>query len=580
MLSKVLIQDLSILMVELLKTKPGISEDTRAVSFPDFLLERKLLDGVSIERAVRAAETTDDRFERVLTKLGLIPEVHLAQILADYLKIRRFSIDMLPEEQIPIVSLSPVFLKTNRILPLIYDENSAVFLTDSPFDIGPFEAIGYDLQRRTERVLSTPSEWDHTFDRLYGIDNLTVRGLNTASSTDPDEIDVHRLRDIASEGPIIRLVAQVIVSAIDARASDIHIEPTVDQVHIRYRVDGVLRSARSLAVNLKAAIISRIKIMARLDIAERRLPQDGRMKIAVRGIDIDFRVSTLPTAHGESVVLRILDRSRVALDYEKLGFGLETVRAVRRLVELPNGIFLVTGPTGSGKTTTLYTAIKELDAASLKIFTVEDPIEYQLEGINQVQVQPQIGLDFPSALRSILRQDPDVIMIGEIRDLETARIAIQASLTGHLVLSTVHTNSAVATIARLIDMGVEDYLLASTLQGVLAQRLVRRLCACAIPHRDGITWRERLKAPAGAMLMEAKGCPECAGTGYFGRMTISELLVVDDSTRRHLVRRERSDELVQFMRSSGMKSIYESGLQAVFTGATTIEEVLSVVQEI
>ena len=275
---------------------------------------------------------------------------------------------------------------------------------------------------------------------------------------------------------MIRLVNQIIANAVEARASDIHIEPNVDQVLVRYRIDGMLRTAQVLAPALRAAITSRIKIMSKLDIAERRMPQDGRIKVAVRGVDIDFRVSTIPTIFGESVVMRILDRSRVELDFAKLGFAADHISALQGLMHEPNGIILVTGPTGSGKTTTLYTALKSLNSSERKIFSVEDPIEYQLAGINQVQVRPEIGLDFPHALRAILRQDPDIIMIGEIRDLETARIAIQSSLTGHLVLSTLHTNSAAAAITRLIDIGVENYLLASTVKGVVAQRLVRKLC--------------------------------------------------------------------------------------------------------
>jgi general secretion pathway protein E len=549
-------------------------------SFPEFLLRERVLDAVSIERARRAAQTTDDSFERVLIKLGLAPEADLARLMAAYLGLDRFTATMLPGDAIEIDVLSPSFLRMSRMIPLRVDPERAVFATDRPFDEEAGRGIAYALDRAIEAVVATPTEWDQAFDRLYGDQGVTVSEAGAVVSGDSDDMDIHRLRDIASEGPVIKLVGQIIAMAIDARASDIHIEPAVDQVHVRYRVDGVLKLVRDIASNLKPAIISRIKIMARLDIAERRLPQDGRMKVAVRGVDIDFRVSTIPTAHGESVVLRILDRSRVALDFAKLGFTDDTVTAIRKIVRMPNGIFLVTGPTGSGKTTTLYTTIKELDAGSLKIFTVEDPIEYQLPGINQVQVQPQIGLDFPAALRSILRQDPDVIMIGEIRDLETAKIAVQASLTGHLVLSTVHTNSAAATIARMIDMGVEDYLLASTLQGVLAQRLVRRLCSCARPHKDATSWRERLKAPPHATIKEARGCEACGQAGFLGRMTITEMLPIREDMRRLLVGQLAPDALDRAARETGMTSLYESGLAAVFTGLTTIEEVLSVVQDI
>src|SRR5262245_22832981 len=320
----------------------------------------------------------------------------------------------------------------------------------------------------------------------------------------------------------------------------------------------------------------------RLDIAERRLPQDGRIKIAVRGIDIDLRISTVPTAFGESVVMRILDRSRVDLDLVKLGFDAAHIDGLHELMRQPNGIVLVTGPTGSGKTTTLYTALKGLNSADRKLFTVEDPIEYQLAGINQVQVQPAIGLDFPHALRSILRQDPDIIMICEIRDLETAQIAIQSSLTGHLVFSTLHTNSAAATITRLVDMGIENYLLASTVKGVLAQRLVRRLCRhCAEPHNNAEFWAEEIARKATASeiggaptIRRARGCVECGHSGFSGRTTIAELLLIDAGIHRMILGSSSDAEIESAARSGGMSTMYESGIAKVWRGETTIEEVL------
>ena len=389
---------------------------------------------------------------------------------------------------------------------------------------------------------------------------------------------------MASEAPTIRLVNQIIFNAVELRASDIHVEPNVDSVLVRYRIDGALRTAQILPPNLRAAVTSRIKIMSRLDIAERRLPQDGRIKIAVRGVDIDFRVSTIPTVFGESVVLRILDRSRIDLNFERLGFHEKHIAALQELMAQPNGIILVTGPTGSGKTTTLYTALKGLNSSDRKLFTVEDPIEYQLAGINQVQVHPAIGFDFPHALRSILRQDPDIIMIGEIRDLETAQIAIQSSLTGHLVFSTLHTNSAAATITRLVDMGIENYLLASTVKGVLAQRLVRRLCRhCAEPHGNAEFWADEIarKAPAADVngaprIRRPRGCAECGQSGFSGRTTIAELLLIDAGIHRMILERSSDVEIERAARASGMSTMYESGIAKVWRGETTIEEVLQV----
>jgi general secretion pathway protein E len=328
--------------------------------------------------------------------------------------------------------------------------------------------------------------------------------------------------------------------------------------------------------------------MARLDIAERRLPQDGRIKIAVRGIDIDLRMSTIPTAFGESVVLRILDRSRVELDFAKLGFATEQLAMFQGLMSQPNGIILVTGPTGSGKTTTLYTALKMLNRPDRKLFTVEDPIEYQLDRINQVQVHPAIGFDFPHALRSILRQDPDIIMIGEIRDLETARIAVQASLTGHLVFSTLHTNSAATSLTRLVDMGIESYLLASTLRGVLAQRLVRRLCrACCARHDEAEHWVTEIGRLVSAVhelgpadLRKPVGCGACGHTGYAGRTTIAELMVIDAEIERLILAAASDADLELAARSRGMLTMYETGMAKVWSGTTTIDEVLSVTRAV
>jgi general secretion pathway protein E len=393
---------------------------------------------------------------------------------------------------------------------------------------------------------------------------------------------VQRLRDLASEAPTIRLVNQIIATAVEAGASDIHIEPGIDTVLVRYRIDGALRTARTLDPSQRAAVTSRIKVMANLDIAEQRLPQDGRIKIAVRGVDIDFRVSTIPIGFGESVAMRILDRSRVELDFATLGFDPAQIEALEKLMKQPNGIVLVTGPTGSGKTTTLYTALKALNTTDRKLFSVEDPVEYQLAGVNQVQVKPAIGLDFPHALRAILRQDPDVIMVGEIRDLETARIAIQASLTGHLVFSTLHTNSAASAMTRLVDMGIENYLLASTVKGVLAQKLVRRLCPhCAEPHANAAYWADELARNVRGLaahgkpnILQAPGCGRCGHSGFAGRTTIGELLLVDDRIQRLLVGGASDIDIEEAARGAGMTGMYDAGALKAWRGETTIDEVL------
>jgi general secretion pathway protein E len=449
-----------------------------AEAFGRRLIEANLLDAASLDRARRAAATTGERFDHVLGKLGLVPEAALLEALASHLDTGVATARDMPTAPILAEIIRPQFVRSRQVLPLAAEDSHLIVAAVDPFDDEPRQALAYLTGRDISMLLISAGDFSRAVQALYG-----ERGHSGQDTLDPrvaeaSETDVQRLRDIANEAPVIRLVNQLIADAVEAKSSDIHVEPGVDGVAVRYRIDGHLRQAQLLASGLRAAVTSRLKIMAKLDIAERRMPQDGRIKIPVRGVDIDFRVSTIPTVYGESIVMRILDRSRVELDFVKLGFDADRIAALEALMDQPNGIVLVTGPTGSGKTTTLYASLKRLNRPDVKVFTVEDPIEYQIARINQVQVHPAIGRDFPHALRSILRQDPDVIMIGEIRDLETARIAIRASLTGHLVFSTLHTNSAAATVTRLIDMGVENYLLASTVNGILAQRLVRRLC----PH--------------------------------------------------------------------------------------------------
>jgi general secretion pathway protein E len=386
------------------------------------------------------------------------------------------------------------------------------------------------------------------------------------------------------DAPIIRLINALLTRAIKDNASDIHIEPFENRLKVRYRIDGVLEEGESPPANLTAAVISRVKIMAKLNIAERRLPQDGRIMIRVQGKELDLRVSTVPTAHGESVVMRLLDRETVVFDFKKLGFTDEFLPQFQHVLEQPHGILLVTGPTGSGKTTTLYTALSKINTPDVKIITVEDPVEYQIEGINQIQAKPQIGLDFAHALRSIVRQDPDIIMIGEMRDLETCKIAIQSALTGHLVLSTLHTNNAAGGITRLLDMGVEDYLLTSTINGILAQRLVRRLEPThaeryeASPEEIEKFGLRRYQPEGTIHLFRPRGSA-LAPTGYLGRTTIMEFLVMNDEIRRAVMRHAGMGELEHLAKDAGMRTMYEDGIVKAMAGMTTIEEVLRVTED-
>jgi len=566
---------------------PGPKAAGFAQAFADLLSAEDLVDGAAIARARRAAEAASERLDLVLVKLGLISESDLCIAYATYCRLPVVGADAIPAQPVLADRLKLPFLKANRLLPISYDGRRVLIATADPFVDEAAKAISYMLEVPVELAVIAPAEIERALRKLYqdpGAEAHADVGEDVASIIDEgSEYDIERLRDIANEAPVIRLVNQLISRAVERGASDVHIEPGRDAVAIRYRIDGFLQLDRTVPAALRAALTTRVKIMAKLDIAERRLPHDGRIKTAVRGVEIDIRVSTLPTVFGESIVMRILDRTRVELDFTKLGLDATTQEKLQRLMTLPNGIVLVTGPTGSGKTTTLYTALKNLNRPELKLFTVEDPIEYQLSGINQIQVQPQIGLDFPAALRSILRQDPDIVMIGEIRDLETARIAIQASLTGHLVFSTLHTNSAISAISRLIDIGLERYLLASTVAGVMAQRLVRKLCSCSRPHTKSERMHGKLKLAAseGAVDLsnsrEAVGCEACAGTGYRGRTTISELLIVDDGIREAIGRRSQDQRLIeQVARTTGFRTLYEDGLAKVGAGETTLEEVLRV----
>ncbi|WP_316205382.1 GspE/PulE family protein [Bradyrhizobium sp. SZCCHNS3004] len=563
---------------------PSMFDNDRAElleRFGDLLLAENILDRMSLDRARRASRTTGDRLDTVLTKLGLVSEAGLVVALSRFL-----ALELVRKEEVPIEPVLPelveaAFVRHNRVLPLASSEGRLSVGVTDPFNHDPVRAIAFLTGLPVDMRLFTAADFDKACGALYPI-QASHDETRVGTVAEASEADVQRLRDIASEAPIIRLVNQIIANAVEARASDVHIEPNVDQVLVRYRIDGVLRSVQVLSADLRAAVTSRVKIMSKLDIAERRLPQDGRIKIAVRGIDIDFRVSTIPTAFGESVVLRVLDRNRVSLEFAELGFADEHIATLRALLQQPNGIILVTGPTGSGKTTTLYTALKALNNTERKIFTVEDPIEYQMPGINQVQVQPDIGLTFPHALRSMLRQDPDIIMIGEIRDLETARIAIQASLTGHLVLSTLHTNNAASAITRLIDIGVENYLLASTLKGVIAQRLVRKLCRdCSLGHPQANYWAESFERTVTGSaafgqpdIREPHGCSKCGNVGYSGRSTIAEMLVVDDDCQSLILAKAADAAIDRAARERGMLSMYEAGVRKVWLGETTIDEVL------
>ncbi|WP_052101452.1 type II secretion system ATPase GspE [Novilysobacter arseniciresistens] len=549
------------------------------------LLEKGRLKEADLARARRLQAETGGSLLALLGRLGLVSERDHAETVAEVLDLPLVSTSNAPELPPEGVALSVKFMKQFHVC--VRSENTLsvdAYMAD-PQDPYIFDAVRLATGRHVFAKVALRSEIDDLVERWYGQGRSAMGAIvETAEGEGSDLDDVEHLRDLASEAPVIRLVNLLIQRAVELRASDIHIEPFENRLKVRYRVDGVLIDGESPPVNLTAAVISRIKIMGKLNIAERRLPQDGRIMLRVQGKELDLRVSTVPTAHGESVVMRLLDRESVVLDFKRLGFTDSFLPQFRKVLEQPHGILLVTGPTGSGKTTTLYTALSQLNTPDVKIITVEDPVEYQIEGINQIQAKPQIGLDFSHALRSIVRQDPDIIMIGEMRDLETARIAIQSALTGHLVLSTLHTNNAAGGITRLLDMGVEDYLLTSTVNGILAQRLVRRLeptHAVRYPATDEQIGKFGLRRyqPEGEIQLYRPGPSAGAPTGYQGRTTIMEFMLMDDALRSAVMRHAGMGEIERIAREAGMRTMYEDGIAKALAGLTTIEEVLRVTEE-
>ena len=564
----------------------------------EILVLRGKLDAANLDRALKVQESaraelgSTEKLGAILTRLGMVSSRDLAEALAHQRGWVIVEASEFPELPVLEESVSSRFIQESRAIPLSDTDDEVLVAMTDPADAYTLQAFGAATQKRIRTKLLALNDFELLFDRLYGNGKSSMGQIVDHISTRDEEQefgDIEQLKDLASEAPVIRLVNLVINHALERRASDIHIEPFENRLIVRYRVDGVLHETESPPRRLSAAVISRIKIMANLDIAERRLPQDGRIKLRIQGKEIDLRVSTVPTMHGESVVMRILDKGGVALDFHALGFDERNLKIFTDILSQPHGIILVTGPTGSGKTTTLYTALDRLNQPDVKILTVEDPVEYQMPGINQIQVKPQINLTFANALRSIVRQDPDVIMIGEIRDLETAQIAVQSALTGHLVLSTLHTNDAASSINRLLDMGVDDYLLTSTVVGIQAQRLVRLLCThCKEPYHPveevvaQMGLRRFLTNPAGderITLHQAKGCEQCGHTGYFGRESIMEIMPMSDALRSLVMRHATSGELRTAAIGEGMETMYENGFKKAVLGVTTMDEILRVTRE-
>jgi len=552
-------------------------------------------EGKISEKQVQEARVLPTRGRsrlKQLVQLGFISEDDFLDAVSRQMNIPLWKISDLPPEELPDLGkkIQSGFLKEFNLLPLRLEDDCLTVAVSDPFHTYAIDdlslALGYEIQI----CLAREGEIHDAIEKYYGDGASTMEQIVGGMAEEEmvvmggrEEDDPDSLKDMASEAPVIKLVNLILSRAIREGASDVHIEPFEDNMVVRYRIDGILHNQESPPKQLQAAVISRIKIMAKLNIAERRLPQDGRIRIRIVGKDIDLRVSTLPTLYGESVVMRILDRETIVVSLKKTGFPPGVLEDFTRTIAMPYGMLLVTGPTGSGKTTTLYGALSKINSPEKKIITIEDPVEYQLYGVNQIHVKASIGLSFASGLRSIVRQDPDVIMVGEIRDAETADVAIQAALTGHMVFSTVHTNDAAGAVTRLLDMGIENFLISSSLLGVLAQRLVRVLCKkCRKPYKPAGKLLQEMNAHGdrGAeVIYESVGCPECNFTGYKGRVGVFEFLLVNETIRRLILEKSSSNIIKEAARRHGMITLREDGWEKVKAGLTTVSEIYRVTLE-
>lgn len=553
------------------------------------LIDKRLITNEDLQDALLSQQTTPLKIGQILLKKGLINELDLLKALAAQFSMEFAETLSFYDNENILNTIPAQFLKRYKIAPYSVKKNIIKVAINDPLLIQPLDNIKIIFENyKIAPVLSTEHEILKIINNHYEIlkENSTTSVIENLEESDFEILtspitETEDILDMANEAPIIRLVNTVIKQAIEDRASDIHIEPFEKDLVIRFRIDGILYNMFTPPKKYQAAIISRIKIMANLNIAENRLPQDGRIQLKAGGKDIDIRVSVFPTYYGERIVLRLLNKSDMKFDLDSLGFSAETLKIFNDLIKKTNGIILVTGPTGSGKTTTLYSVLTRLNTADVNILTVEDPIEYQLHGVGQMQVKPKIELTFAAGLRSILRQDPDIIMVGEIRDLETAEIAIQAALTGHRVLSTIHTNDAASGITRLIDMGVEPFLIASSVNAFLAQRLVRTICPhCKQSYKpDPVVLKDlgiKSSQIHGKKLYRGKGCEKCINTGYLGRTGIYELLPVTNEIRKLIMEHADAVQIKERATSNGMKTLLQDGVEKALKGITTLEEVLRV----
>jgi general secretion pathway protein E len=533
---------------------------TYTQSAQDFLTYLERTECISPESATRARSAerqTGQAVDNIIRELGFLPELVIANELAKFLSLES-TLHLATDSDFSLLeTLGYEFAADNAIVPFVKKDGSPWLVLANPFDKQTIAAVQY-FYELPFTILVAPRSVIEDYIRDATKDVDTIGGLVDIEPA--SNVDLERLEDSARDAPVVKFVTRIIQKAVDENATDIHIEPAVDMMEVRFRRDGLLNKIENAPLSLHPGVISRLKILARLNIAERRLPQDGRLRLAVRGRDVDFRLSVIPSIHGETVVLRVLNREAVQLNLGSLGFDDAAIAKIQKLIQRPNGMILVTGPTGSGKTTTLYSILAEINRPELKIFTVEDPVEYRMAGVTQLQIDPAIGLTFASALRSVLRQDPDIILVGEIRDKETAEIAVQAALTGHLVLSTLHTNSAIASFSRLRDMGIEPFLIDATMRGVIGQRLLRQRCPNCAQH------------------IETSRCSNCSGSGFKGRRTTFEILEMSETIRKAMMAGASEEAMELLAIEDGMHPMRNHAFKLVSEGVTTMAEAIRVVE--